>query len=86
MKIPNIIPKEGDDYTTGCLLNYNYLKEYYKMIAINLSKQQVLDADPKALQEINFKGNLERVGHKNTIVFSIIEEVKNSFKVFQKEL
>ena len=36
-----------DDYTTGCLLDYNDFNNYYKMIAINLSKQQALDADPK---------------------------------------
>ena len=38
-----------DDYTTGCLLDYSYFKENYKMIAIDLSKQQVLDADPRAI-------------------------------------
>ena len=41
---------QGDDYTTGCLLDYTYFKKYYKMVAIDLSKQQVLDADPKAIQ------------------------------------
>ena len=37
---------QGDDYTTGCLLDYTYFKKYYKMIAVDLSKQQALDADP----------------------------------------
>ena len=41
---------QGDGYTTGCLLHYTYFKKYYKMIAIDLNKQQVLDADPKAIQ------------------------------------
>ena len=41
---------QRDDYITGCLLDYNYFKKYYKMIAINLSKQQALDSDPKAIQ------------------------------------
>ena len=49
---------QGDDHTTGCLLDYNYFKNYYNMIAIDLSKQQALDADPKAKQQINFIGNL----------------------------
>ena len=40
---------QGDDYTTGCLLDYTYFKKYYKMIAVDLSKQQALDADPKAI-------------------------------------
>ena len=41
---------QGDDYTTGCLFDYTYFKKYYKMIAIDLSKQQDLDPDPKAIQ------------------------------------
>ena len=39
----------GDDYTTGCLLRNIYFKNYYKMTAVDLSKQQVLDANPKAI-------------------------------------
>ena len=41
---------KGDDYTTGCLLDYSYFKENYKMIATDLSKQQVFDADARAIQ------------------------------------
>ena len=51
---------QGDDYTTGCSLGYSYFKENYQMIAINLSKQQALDPDPKAVQQINFTANLDR--------------------------
>ena len=43
---------QGDDYTTGCLLDYNYFNNYYKMIAINLNKQQNLDADPKEYNKL----------------------------------
>ena len=42
---------QGDDYATGCLLDYAYFKENYKLIAIDLSKQQALDADPKEIQQ-----------------------------------
>ena len=49
---------QRDDYTTGCLLDYNYLNNYYKMIAIDLSNQQELDVGPKEIQKINFTGNL----------------------------
>ena len=41
---------QGDDNTTGCLLDYSYLKENYKLIAIDLSEQQELDVDPRAIQ------------------------------------
>ena len=60
-----------DDYTTVCLLDYSYLKENYKMIAIDLNKQKVLDADPRAIQQINFTAYLDRPG--NTTMFFIIE-------------
>ena len=51
--IRNIACGQGDDYTTGCLLDYPYFgKCYDKLIAIDLSKQQKLDADPKAMQQI----------------------------------
>ena len=56
--IRKIATGQGDDYTTGCLLDYSYFKDTYKMIAIDLSKQQTLDADPRAIQEINFTVNV----------------------------
>ena len=68
---------QGDDYTTGCLLDYAYFKDYYKMIVIDLSKQQALDSDPKAIQEINFTANLNRAG--NTRIFFILEKGKENF-------
>ena len=67
--IRKIATGQGDDYTTGCLLDYIYFKNYYKMIAVDLSKQQALDADPKAIQQINFTANLERRGNKDFISF-----------------
>ena len=66
---------QGDDYATGCLLDYPYFGKY-KMIAIDLSKQQALDADPRAIQQINFTANLDRDG--NTRFYSILEELKET--------
>ena len=48
-KIPKIRTGQADDYTTGCLLDCNYLKKYYKMLAVASSKEQALDANPKAI-------------------------------------
>ena len=62
--IRRIATGQGDDYRTGCLLNYSYFKENYKMIAIDLNNQQALDADSRAIQQINFTANLARVGNK----------------------
>ena len=78
--IRRIATGQGDDYRTGCLLNYSYFKENYKMIAIDLNNQQALDADPKAIQQINFTANLARVG--NTTMFFVIEEVKETLFEF----
>ena len=46
----------GDDYTTGCLLDYAYFKDNYRLIAIDLSKKKALDTDPRAVQQIVFEG------------------------------
>ena len=56
--IRKITTGQQDDYKAGCLLDFTYFKTYYKMIAIDLSKQQAVDVDPKATQEINFTGKI----------------------------
>ena len=70
------------DYYTPESLYYTYFKDYYKMIAIDLSKQQALDADPRAIQQINFTANLDRAG--NTTMFFIIEEAKETVLDFSQ--
>ena len=55
------------------MLDYSYFKENYKIIAINWSKQQALDADPSAIQQIKFTANYN---NENTTMFFIIEEPK----------
>ena len=72
---------QGDNYTTGCLLDYTYFKKYYKMVAIDLSKQHVLDSDPKAIQQINFTANLDRA---NTRIYFILEEAKETIFEFSQ--
>ena len=73
---------QGDDYTTGCLLHYPYFTDTYKMIAVDLSKQEALDADPRAIQQINFTANLNRAG--NTRVYFILEEAKETILDFSQ--
>ena len=80
--IRKIATGQGYDYTIGCLLDYTYFKDHYKMIAIDLSKQQSLDADPRAIKQINFTANLER--GRNTTVFFIIEEAKETISDFSQ--
>ena len=80
--IRKIATGKGDDYTTGCLLDYPYFKENYKMIAIDLSRQNELDADTRAIQQINFPADLHRAG--NTTIFFIIEEAKETIFQFSQ--
>ena len=80
--IRKIATGQGDDYTTGCLLDYLYFMDTYKMIAVDLSKQQVLDPDPRAIQQINFTANLDTAG--NTRVYFILEEAKETILDFSQ--
>ena len=70
--IRKIATGQGDDYTTGCLLDYPYFKEH-KILVIDSSKHRGLDADPKSSQQINYFSNLNCVG--NTTMLFILEEV-----------
>ena len=72
--LKKIATDQGDDYTTGCLSDYIYFKENYKMIPVDLRKQQALDADPRAIQQINFTGNLDLAA----TMFFILKERKET--------
>ena len=74
-KIRKVATGQGDDYTTGCLLEYTYFKDYYKIIAIDLSKQQALDADRKAIQTQEIQESI-----------SFLKKQKKLFWTFHKEL
>ena len=70
-----------NEYTTGNLLDYDYFKKHYKLITIDLSKQQVLEENEDLLQQINFIGRLE-----NATVFIIIEKKENTILEFLQNL
>ena len=53
--------KKLENYTTGCLLDYEYIKVYYRLIAVNLGIQKELDADSKAIQQTEFVGQLKKL-------------------------
>ena len=71
---------QGDDYTTGCLLDYQYFKDHYNLIAIDLSKQKELDADSRAIQQIEFYEMLKT----NSQVYTVLEIKRNNFTIFQR--
>ena len=74
--------EQGDDYTTGCLLDYQYFKDtiYYNLIAVDLSKQKESDADPRANQQIDVHGMLKT----NSQVRTVLEKSKEAVLQFSK--
>ena len=58
-EIRKLATGQGDDYTTGCLLGYQYFKYHYNLIAVDLSKQKEFDDDSRASQQIEFYGMLK---------------------------
>ena len=85
-ELKKVMIGKGEDYTTGSLLDYNYFKKYYKLVAVDLSKQKEQDADPRAIQQIEFKYML---GTNSTIYWvlakskeTILESYKGTVKVY----
>ena len=71
---------QGNDYTTGCLLDYTYFKDNYRLIAADLSKQKALDADLNAVQQIIFTAAVKT----NAIIYYILEQSKETILEFYK--
>ena len=85
-ELKKVMIAKGEDYTTGSLLDYNYFKEHYKLVAVDLSNQKELDADPRVIQQIEFKYML---GTNSTIYWvleksieTILEFYKGTVKVY----
>ena len=72
----------NNEFTTGNLLDYDYFKKHYKLIAIDLSKQQVLQENEDLTQQINFIGRLENAAS----VFIIIKKKENTILEFSQNL
>ena len=72
--IRKITTAQGDDWSTGCLLDYSYFQNQSEMIGTDLSKHQKLDSNPKTIQQINFTENLS--GNSTILMFFITEEAK----------
>ena len=72
---------QGDDYTTGCLLDYQYFKDDYNLIAVNHSKQKELDADSRAIQQIELYCMLKI---KTTWLYSFKKIKRNNVRILQR--
>ena len=78
--IRKIATRKRNDYTTGCLVDCQYFKDHYRLIAVDLSKQKELDADPRAIQKIEFYGML----NTNSQVCTVLEKSKETILEFYK--
>ena len=77
---------QGDDYTTGCLLEFAYFENNYKLIAVDLSKQKALDTGSRAIQQIIFTGKIKAtVANTRLIIYYILEQSKETKLEFAKE-
>ena len=84
-KVRKVSTGQGDDYTTGCLLDFAYFEKNYRLIAVDLSKQKVLDADSRAIQQIIFTGKIKAtVANTRVIIYYILEQSKETILEFSK--
>ena len=79
-EIRKIATGQGDDYTTGCLLDYQYFKDHNQLTAVDLSKQKESDANPRTIQHIEFYGMLKT----NSQVCTVLEKSKETVLRFYK--
>ena len=80
-EIRKLTTGQGEDYTTGCLLDYDYIKNHYRLMAVDLSRQKELDAYPKSIQQIEFVGQLKKVNNavnnpESIFILMILEKIK----------
>ena len=84
-EIRKISTGQGDDYTTGCLLDFAYLEKNYRLLAADLSKQKALDADSRAIQQIIFTGKVKAaVANARVVIFYVLEKSKETVLEFSK--
>ena len=79
-ELKKVMIGKREGYTTGSLLNFNYFDKHYKLVAIDLSKQKELDADPRAIQQIEFKYMLGT----NSTIYWVLEKSKETILEFYK--
>ena len=77
-EVRKISTGQGDDYTTGCLLDFAYFEKNYRLIAADLSKQKALDADPRAIQQIIFTGKIKSIAQNTRVIIYYILEFLQS--------
>ena len=84
-EIRKISTRQRNDYMTGCLLDFAYFKNNYRLIAADLSKQKALDEDSRAIQQISFTGKIKStVVNTKVIIYHILEKSKETIVQFSQ--
>ena len=84
-EIRTISTRQGDDYTTGCLLDFAYFEMNCRLIAVDWSKQKALDTDSRAIQQIIFTGKIKATeANTRVIIYYILEKSKETILEFAK--
>ena len=85
VEIRKLTTGQSEDYTTGCLLHYDHIKNYYRLIAVELSRQKELDADLKVNQQIKLIRQLKKLNDDNNnnnvesmFILTILEKIKEA--------
>ena len=79
-ELKKVMIGKGEDYATGSLLDYDYFKKNYRLVAFDLSKQKELDGDPRAIQQIEFKYMLG----VNSTIYWVLKKSKETILEFYK--
>ena len=83
--------RQGEDCSTRCLLDYDYIKNNYRLITLDLSRQKELDADPKEFEQIELVGQLKKLdaddnNTQSLFVLTILQKIKETRLNFFKEV
>ena len=95
-EIRKLTTGKSEDYTTGCLSNYDYIENHYRLIAVDLSRQKKLDADPKTIHQIKFFGQLKKLGDDGNatddgndqsmfVLTNLEKSLKNAINIFSRK-
>ena len=79
-ELKKVMIRKGEDFTTGSLFDFNYFDQHYKLVAVDLSKQIELDADPRAIQQFEFKYLLGT----NSAIYWVLEKSKETISEFDE--
>ena len=79
-ELTKVMIGKGEENSTGSLFDFNYFNKHYKLVAVDLSKQKELHADPGAIQQIEFKYMVST----NSTIYWVLEKSEETTSEFDK--